>query len=121
MHRALIAAVLLAGCDDTVFKSQEVGYEPDWLGVQIFMVDHCTQCHPSIAEPEWPEALEEDILSGEHDYVTPGSPEDSMIWRVISPAEQVPGDPPKMPQGTGPLPLPLTEHVREWIEMGAPL
>jgi hypothetical protein len=113
-------------CDDTVFEpppdlGSDDGYEATWVGVQQFADDHCSRCHPSIALPALPEALEDDLLAGDEVYVVPGSPEDSLFWRVISVDDRLAGDPPPMPSGNGPLPPELTEHVYDWILDGAPL
>lgn len=118
--RTLVAALaLLVGCDDTVFPPHYVEYEPDWLGIQAFTYQNCRGCHPSIAEPSWPEALEDDILSGEGVYVVPGDAQASWFWRVLSDEDRETGDP-IMP-ATGALPAEQIEFVREWIEAGAPL
>ncbi|MBW2257110.1 MAG: hypothetical protein JRI25_21300 [Deltaproteobacteria bacterium] len=110
-------------CDDTVFESPELisdeGYEATWEGVQLFVGDHCSSCHPRVTLPALPEALEEDLLAGDEVYVVPGSPEDSLFWRVISVDDRLEGDPPPMPNGSGPLPAEETEHVYDWILDGA--
>ncbi len=121
MARALIVGALaLVGCDNTIFHSQELGYEATWLGVQIFMHDHCFECHRAGQAPELPDAIEEDLLEERFEYVVPGDPEASVLWQILEPVEWEPGMPHQMPPGA-PLPLPVIEHVYEWIEEGAPL
>jgi hypothetical protein len=122
-----LALVLGLGvaCDDAVFEPPEHGsdvvYEATWAGVRLFVADHCARCHPSVSPPSLPEALEEDLLAGDEVYVVPGSPEDSLFWRVISVDGRLEGDPPPMPLGSGPLPSEETDHVYDWILDGAAL
>lgn len=118
--RALLVVVaLVAGCDDTIYPQHLVEYEPDWLGVQAFTYNSCRQCHPSIADPSWPEGLEDDLVSGEGVYVVPGDPAASFFWRVLSDEDREPGDP-IMP-ANGALPEEQIQFVKEWILAGAPL
>ncbi len=115
-----LALLITAGCDDTLFPGNERVYEPNWLGVQVFTFDHCAQCHPSLAEPAFPAAIEEDIRNEDGVYVVPGDPEASLLWRVLSSDDRLTGDPPKMPLGR-PLRPERVAFVREWILAGAPL
>lgn len=115
----LVLATMLVGCDDTVFPQHIVEYENDWTGVSAFTYNTCRGCHPSVAEPSWPEALEEDLLSEEGLYVVPGDPAASYFWRVLSDADREEGDL-RMP-ATGSLPPEQIEFIREWILAGAPL
>lgn len=112
-----LLAVLVA-CDDNIWTGGGGGYDPDWFGVQVFMVDYCVQCHPTFEEPDWPEDLEQDVRDGTGFYVVAGDPEASLLWRVVS------GDVDEgeviMPPG-GPLPPVKTQHIYDWIEAGAPL
>ena len=95
--------------------------EANWTGVFAFTYAECRQCHDSIAEPLWPEALEADILDPDDDdpYIVPGDPQASYFWRVLSEADRQPGDL-KMPM-TGTLPAEQIEFIEEWILAGAPL
>lgn len=117
---AMLSLLVLGGCDDTVFATRGLGYEPTWLGMQVFMNDHCVECHPSVTDPDWPEDLEADVLDGTELYVVPGIPEESLLWRIVSEEARREGDPPLMPLGRRLTP-PEVEHVRVWIEDGAPL
>ena len=117
---ALAGALALVACDNTVFHSQELGYEANWFGVQVFMHDHCFECHRAGQPPELPDAVEADLVEERFELVVPGDAEGSVLWQVVAPGEWEPGMPHKMPPGQ-PLPPPVTEHVYEWIEKGAPL
>ena len=116
----LLGAAALSGCDDTVFQNDVVSYEADWLGVQMFLVDHCVECHQSASSGiVLPDDLEEDLDLEAGTYIVPGDPAASMLWRVVS-GEVQPGDPLVMPIGTGPLPTYQIEHLEAWILAGAP-
>ena len=65
-HRGTVVALamLLAGCDDTLYQypPRIVEYDADWDGVVAFTYDHCRQCHPALVPSvPLPEALEEDV------------------------------------------------------------
>ena len=59
--RGLLALVVaLAGCEDAYYPRPFVEYGDNWMGVQAFSQDFCSECHPSVAEPAFPDALEAD-------------------------------------------------------------
>ena len=91
------------------------------------MEAHCISCHseehssPPIVTV-LPEDLYRDVLEGNGELVVPGDPAASKFWRVIS-GELAEGD----VWGTMPwlagetLPAESVDHVRRWIEAGAPI
>jgi hypothetical protein len=115
----VLGAALAAGCDDTVFEPQRAVYPSDWFGVQAFLFEHCYECHPEV-EPalDVPSDILNDVCSGDEDYIVPGDPSASMLWRVIS-GELTDDDPPQMPFGLAPLPAEDIEFLRQWIADGA--
>jgi len=139
-RQALVLTALLGGCDDTLFSNQVVEYEENWSGVVAFTYANCRQCHPSVAEPTWPDALEVDLEEdskvcdesidcesgtcgddGTCDtlYVVPNDPQASYFWRVLSEDARQPGDL-TMP-ASGQLPAEQIEFIEEWIINGASL
>lgn len=84
--------------------------------------DHCLSCHVdggAASDKPFPESLAIDLVSGAGDYVVPGDPMGSRLWRVLSDQLQG-GDRGVMPEGTGPLPPEQRNHVEGWIASGAP-
>ena len=138
----LALVVALAGCEDSYYPRPVVEYGSNWMGVQAFSHDFCSDCHPSVAEPAFPDALQADLecwddvcevaptecagltcddcralLCGR--YVIPNDPEGSLFWRVISDEDREPGDRAEPPTGT--LTAEQIEFVRTWIDEGASL
>jgi len=118
--RSLFWVMFLAACDDDIFPVGEGGdtYTPDWAGTQLLIEDHCVSCHAT-TEPVLPDALIPDIQNEVGDWVVPGDPEASVLWRVMSGNLQD-GDAGVMPLGTGPLPASATDPVAEWITVCDP-
>ncbi len=114
-----MALVAISGCDDTLFETPTVEYSPDWLGVQVFMVNNCAECHPGL-EPaiDLPVDISVSLCAGQTWLVSPGDPEGSMLWRIIS-GDVLQDDPPQMPPSVGALPDAEIAHIYEWIEDGA--
>ena len=117
-----------SGCDNTLFGVPIGGeqgpvdpeYQVSFAGVQAMWEDHCQVCHPTV-DPFVMDDLVEDLEAETGIYIVPGSPEDSMYWRLIS-ATRIDGDPRVMPDGTPTGLRPAErEHVRLWILDGAPL
>jgi hypothetical protein len=105
---------------ETTDVKTELKYTPDWTGVLDLLDDRCAGCHGGPgADLKFPEALEADLASLEGRYVVPFSPESSTLWRVLS-GELESGDFDAMPWGSGPLKERFVDHVRLWIEAGAP-
>ena len=95
-------------------------YTEDWQGVLDLLDDRCAGCHGGPgADLKFPERLEDDLASAEGAYVVPYAPEASTLWRVLS-GELESGDFAPMPWGSGPLKSRFVDHVRLWIEAGAP-
>ncbi|MFT6145406.1 MAG: hypothetical protein ACJAZO_005398 [Myxococcota bacterium] len=119
MRWLLVLWLCLAACDDTVIGGGGQTYTPDWLGTQVFFVDHCVQCHPSV-EPslDLPGDILVDVCDETGIWVVPGDPEASMLWRLVADTG-LENDPAVMPFGTGPLPSGQTDFLREWIAAGA--
>ena len=139
---ALVLALALAGCEDAYYPRPVVEYGANWMGVQAFSHEFCSDCHPSIAEPAFPDALEADLTCYNDacevtptectgltcddcrallcsTYIVPHDPEGSLFWRVISDDDRQPGERAEPPTGT--LSAEQIEFVREWIDAGAPL
>lgn len=124
----LVAAALMAGCDNTLFGVPiggdggpvEPAYEVSFAGVEAMWVDHCQVCHPAVNAFVLDDMID-DVNAGGGAYLVPGDPSASMFWRLIA-AERIDGDPRVMPDGTPTgLRPPEREHVRLWILDGAPL
>jgi len=120
-HALLLLAA--AACDDTVYPPASGGsgsFSSDWYGVGGMLYAECRSCHgPESGLAVLPDAIEEDVRSGDEAYVVPGSPEDSLLWQVLVGAE-LPSQPEVMPPG-GALPEEGVAHVEEWIADGAAL
>ena len=119
---ALLPALGLAGCDDTMFGGSTVvpaNYTPDADGVNNLITDHCLSCHGEGAgtQPVLPDDIVADMRAGGTNYVTPFSREDSLLWRVLSDT-QLQGEIGPMPFGA-PLDPAMYEHVGVWIDEGA--
>ena len=118
-HWAVLGGMLL-GCDDHLFPSgssvAEDGYDATWDGVQRLMSDAgCLECHAALA-PILPSELEDDITQALGEYIVPGEPENSLLWRVLMYEEGLVGMPP-----SGPLGEENIAPVEQWILDGAPL
>ena len=142
----LLLAISLAGCDDTEFPPPRVEYPATWEGVHTFIYDSCRECHFN-EYIELPEALLENAAYNtvcesdmcDHELpqvcddagvtceqcgadqcllVVPNDPDRSLLWRVLSEADRIPGDLPMPP--TGDLPPDQVAFVRDWILAGAP-
>jgi hypothetical protein len=120
-----VGSGLLAGCDDTLFGVPigggpvEPEYSVDWAGIEDMFADHCAACHPGTNA--WVLAdLEADIQDDAGVYVVAGDAQGSQLWRMISNTRQD-TDQPVMPLGSAGLLPAAREHVRLWIEAGAPL
>jgi hypothetical protein len=126
MPRALlVGSLLLAGCDDTLFGYVPPGtvpadYTPTWTGVEALMRDQCVSCHASGNPVILPADVEQDLVDGNHFLVTPGDPEGSLLWRVLSDTQQL-GETGPMPYLSGPLEPQVVLHVKTWIETGCPI
>ena len=47
--RGVLALLLaLAGCEDAWYPQPVVEYGSNWMGVQAFSHDFCSDCHPSV-------------------------------------------------------------------------
>ena len=102
------------------FPKTELKYSVDWLGVLDLLDDRCAGCHGGPgADLKFPQLLEEDLASLNGDYVVPFDPAESTLWRVLS-GELEAGDFDAMPWGQGPIKNRFVDHVRQWIEAGAP-
>lgn len=126
MRRALLL-LLATGCADEIFRPCGE-YTPDWDGVKCTIDTHCVSCHDGYYPVVLPDDLIVDIEEGRGWFVTPGSPEESKLWRVISgklcSGDEAWCDDPdlaRMPLGSQPLPKSEWAHIEEWILAGAPL
>lgn len=117
-----LLAVLTAGCDDYIYEpggSDGTVDGANWSSVKVFFENECNACHAG-TEPILPDAVQADIESGAGALVVAGSPDDSVLWRVIAGQLQE-EDYDVMPLGTGPLPSEETAFIQEWITAGASL
>ncbi len=118
-----VAVVLAAsGCDDHVFPNvgggDETAYTPTFEGFEGFFGDHCEGCHPSLNAWDVDQTVA-DINSGAGRFVVPGDPDASLLWRVITDADDRVA---LMPLGNAqPLDASVTGHIRQWILDGASL
>lgn len=98
----------------------ELKYTADWQGVLDLLDDRCAGCHAGpITDTPFPELFEADLESLEGEYIVPFDPDGSTLWRVLA-DELEPGDFASMPWVPGPLKERFIDHVRIWIEAGAP-
>ena len=119
MSTSLLTLLVLPACDDTLFGATGKVYESDWDGVQEMFADQCTvACH----NDGWgydlvlPDGVQQDVSSGLGAFVVAGSAEDSPLWWALNGSDGQDLMPP-----TGMLPIESIEHVKEWIDDGAPL
>ena len=137
IHPTLHRVTAVCACGNT-FETHSTKEE---LRLEI-----CSECHPSVAEPAFPDALEADAecwdaacpnqppapaecsgltceecgaLRSCGSYVVPEDPEGSLFWRVISDEDRQPGDRAEPPTGT--LEADQIRFVRDWIDDGVPL
>lgn len=125
--RLLLGCLVIAGgCDDNIYRTCET-FTDDWEGVECLLDAHCISCHseqhsnPPVVTV-LPEDLYRDVLEGNGELVVPGDPAASKLWRVIS-GELGEGDVwGAMPWLAGEtLPPESIDHVKRWIEAGAPI
>ena len=86
--------------------------------VETIFREKCADCHGAqLARPKGKFGYVLDLkrIAGNTDYVVPGHPEKSEIYRLVF-SEEMPGDDSKVP----PLTKGEKEDVRRWIELGAP-
>jgi hypothetical protein len=92
-------------------------YPATWAGVDQMFSDHCDSCHPALQGVNLHEAIYDDVLNGGLYYVIPGDAAASWLYQVL-----IWDDPLKMPMyASQPLPASEIDHVRVWIDAGAPL
>ncbi len=121
---ALLALGSQVACDDALLGAPLTDarvYTPDWDGVTEMVEDHCVVCHEAGGSAEslpLPGAIQGDLHFGSGALVVPFRADDSKLWRVIH-GNVAPGDFGLMPIGS-PLADNQVDHVRMWIEDGAP-
>ena len=131
-HRcaALLALGLaLSGCDDHVLGEPLIDdtgtgsgsmYAADWDGVQAFFEVRCDACHGPGNDFDLRAVIENELASADPStnfYVVPGDSDSSVLWRSIDQS----GTAVPMPLGTPRLDEGEFEHIRAWIDAGAPL
>ena len=126
----IVAMVLAAGCDDTIFGQSGVDAEPPsqtgYAGVQEISKGLCEGCHNSAGQQGGLD-LSSDLhlatvgVMGQYGLplVTAGQPENSMLFLKMSNThpENTGTD---MPPGSGGLSPSLTDVVEQWILDWAP-
>ena len=127
--------------DDGCTTSCEIGtcvgesYESTFDAIQelVFTQQGCTigLCH-GVGLPQagldlrpglsYPQLLEIPATGSGYDRIEPGDPRESALWlkleKAADPTINIPGA--AMPSGLSPIPDPLREAVRMWIQAGAP-
>jgi len=113
-------ATFVPGGEST--DEQGLYYTADWDGITAFSADACESCHGPGGTAEFmplPLVLQADLTMGSGLFVVPLDPAASRLWRVVS-GELAEDDFAVMPQENGPLEHAYIDHVRLWIEAGAP-
>jgi hypothetical protein len=87
--------------------------------VHVIFDRKCNECHGShLKKPEgkFGSVLDLKSMADNIDYIVPGKPEDSDLFRMVRDEEMPPDDHPKTP----PLTVAEKALVRRWISAGAP-
>ncbi len=113
MHiRILFLALLVSLCSSVVTADEKVDFETQ---VAPILSEHCVGCHSAnISKGDLSLSTFDQIR--DEGYVSPGSPEDSVLLDMITSAE---GERPEMPKDAPPLAAAEVELIRKWIQQGA--
>ncbi len=125
--RSLLLGSLLAismSCDDHVLGVVEVqtDYPCDWAGVQQFFDEgQCVVCHNGSTAFDMAALINSELTGdpGIDPLVVPGDAAASALWLAVT-WEDATVDP-MPPTASEPLPASQVEHIRCWIDDGAPL
>ena len=120
---------LLVACDDTLFGGSHGGETPagtDYCAAQAVVADNCAGCHTgggTLGELSLDDlhASTVDVASAVNGtpLVTPGSRDDSLLYRKVSDAQGGDEGGAMPPSPTGPMPDASIEVIGAWIDAGA--